>query len=242
MDISVYTEEELIKRRSKKMLLYIGIFSIVMLFAGLTSAYIVSQADKFWVKITLPVSFYISTALILTSSATIWMALKCAQGGNKSGVIRNVILTLILGLGFSYFQFKGWGELFERGHTVHGENIFRIAEKGEYGKDFSFLYKGEPVQLVDGEFYAASDKLHEKPLRDAILGSRDVASSYLIAITFLHFAHLIGGLIYLLVVLREATKGKYFGKETLRLELAGTYWHFLDGLWIYLLLFLLFIH
>ncbi len=235
-----YSEAESIKRRSKKMLLYIGIFSIVMLFAGLTSAYIVSQADKFWVKISLPMAFYVSTALILLSSFTLWFGLKKAKEGDQTTTKRMVLLTLILGLGFSYFQFKGWGELFDRGHTVHGENIYLI--KGEYGTDYTFLYKGVPVEKVDGEFYESNDKLHEKPLGDAIMGSRDTASSYLIAITFLHFLHLAGGLIYLLVVLREANKGLYTPKNTLRLELCSTYWHFLDGLWIYLLLFLLFIH
>ncbi len=240
MDTSTYTEQELIFRRSKKMLLYIGIFSIVMLFAGLTSAYIVSQADNFWVKITLPTAFYYSTALIMVSSLTIWMALKNAKVGNKSASTRYVVLTLILGLSFSYFQFQGWGDLFRRGHTVHGENIFMI--KGEYGKDYTFMHKGQPMQSVDGEFYDANDKLHERPLKDAIMGSRDKASSYLLMITVVHFLHLIGGLIYLLVILRGSAKGLYLGKNTLRLELCGTYWHFLDGLWIYLLLFLLFIH
>lgn len=241
MDVTlIYSEEELIKRRSKKMLLYIGIFSIVMLFAGLTSAYIVSQADKFWIKITLPSSYYISTALIILSSLTIFLALKNAKRSNKGATKAFVFLTLLLGIGFSYFQFQGWGQLFDRGHTIRGENIFTI--KGEYGKDYTFLYKGLPLDQVDGEFYTKEDKLHERPLSDAIMGSRDIASSYLVAITFLHFLHLAGGLIYLLVVQREANKGLYVGKNTLRLELCSTYWHFLDGLWIYLLLFLLFIH
>jgi len=235
-----FTEEELVKRRSKKMLLYIGIFSIVMLFAGFTSAYVVAQADSFWVSISLPSSFYISTALILLSSTTMWAAVKAAKQGNVKKTGQFVLFTLLLGIGFSYFQFKGWGQLFDRGHTTRGENIFMI--KGEYGKDYSFYYKGEPMIKVDGAFYAASDKLHEKPLTDALMGSRDSASSYLIAITFLHFLHLAGGLIYLLIVQREAVKGKYVGKNLLRLELCSTYWHFLDGLWLYLLLFLLFIH
>ncbi len=236
----IYTEEEQIKRRSKKMLLYIGIFSIVMLFAGFTSAYVVAQADAFWVKIALPSAFYISTALILVSSATMWMALASAKKSDTKKTKQFVLLTLLLGIAFSYFQFQGWGQLFDRGHTVRGENMFMI--KGEHGKDYTFFYKGQPMQKVDGEFYAANDQLHEKPLTDALMGSRDSASSYLIAITFLHFLHLAGGLLYLLLVQREAVKGLYIGKNTLRLELCSTYWHFLGGLWVYLLLFLLFIH
>lgn len=235
-----YTEQEQVQRRSKKMLTYIGIFSIVMLFAGLTSAYVVAQADNYWVKISLPAAFYISTVLILLSSFTIQMAVKHAKKTNVKGTKNFVLFTLVLGIAFSYFQFKGWGELFDRGHTIHGENNFLI--KGEYGKDYTFMYKGEELQLVDGEFYAANDTLHEKPLKDDVMGHKDTASSYLVFITFLHFIHLFVGLIILLVVTVRAGKGLYSGKNSLGLELSGTYWHFLDGLWIYLLLFLLFIH
>lgn len=235
-----YTEAEQIQRRSKKMLTYIGIFSIVMLFAGLTSAYIVSMSDGYWLRIALPKAFYYSTAVIIASSCTLFLAVKYAKAANVGATKRFVLLTLLLGITFSYFQFKGWGELFRRGHTAHGENIFLV--KGEYGKDYTFMYKGVELDAVDGEFYTKEDKLHEKPLKDAIMGSRDVASSYLVFITFLHFLHLAVGLIILLVVFFKAAKGLYSGKNSLGLELTGSYWHFLGGLWIYLLLFLLFIH
>ncbi|HEX4886851.1 MAG TPA: hypothetical protein VFV37_02295 [Luteibaculaceae bacterium] len=240
MEAILISEQEEIKRRSRKMLMYIGIFSIVMLFAGLTSAYVVTQSDKFWVKISLPNEFYVSTLFILLSSYTMWLCIYWARLSDTTKAYRFLLITLALGLLFSVFQFLGWGSLFDRGHTLHGENIFLI--KGEYGKDYSFLYKGQPLVPFDGDFYEQTDKLHEKPLKDAILGSRDTASSYLVAITFLHFMHLAGGLLYILSLIKGIKRGKYNAHNTLSLELCGTYWHFLDGLWIYLLLFLLFIH
>jgi cytochrome c oxidase subunit 3 len=43
-----------VRKKMKKNLVYVGIFSIVMMFAGFTSAYIVSMGDSFWLKYPLP--------------------------------------------------------------------------------------------------------------------------------------------------------------------------------------------
>ena len=48
--------DPLVKEKMKKNLVYVSIFSGVMLFAGLTSAYIVSMGDSFWIKFPLPTS------------------------------------------------------------------------------------------------------------------------------------------------------------------------------------------
>ncbi|MGB0166834.1 MAG: cytochrome c oxidase subunit 3 [Luteibaculum sp.] len=231
------SESPEVKARSKRMLLYIGIFSIVMLFGGLTSAYIVSQADGFWVDIKMPIGFYISTALLLASSGTMWLAKKQVKGGqNPFGMIA---LTLALGIAFSVFQFQSWKQLTETGNYFIG-NFTDL--KGEHGDDYTFIYKGLALEEVDGEFYEQSDKLRENPLTDRVLGSRNTASSYIYVLSAVHLIHLLGGLIYLLVVMIQAKKGQFGPSNYLRVELCGTYWHFLDGLWVYLFLFLLFIH
>jgi cytochrome c oxidase subunit 3 len=61
-------------------------------------------------------------------------------------------------------------------------------------------------------------------------------------LTGLHLVHLFGGLLYLIALLIGAFKNKFDKDNYLKLQLGGIYWHFLDGLWIYLLLFLQFIH
>ncbi len=232
-------DEIAVKNRSKKMLLYIGIFSIVMLFGAFTSAYIVAQADNFWVVMDLPSGFYISTVIIIASSVTMWLALKAAKSNNTNAIKLFLLLTLALGIGFSVAQFQGWKEMHAKGNYVT-ENI--LALKGEYGKDYSFLYKGEELIEADGEFYTKSDVTRQSPLKDKLMATRNANSSYIYLITFLHLLHLVGGLIYLIVTLSNAFQNKFSAQNTLRLELCGTYWHFLDALWIYLLLFLLFIH
>ena len=63
--------------KAKKMMLLFSMLSIAMTFAGLTSAYIVSKARPDWLKnFELPLSFSLSTAIIVLSSITIWIAKK----------------------------------------------------------------------------------------------------------------------------------------------------------------------
>jgi cytochrome c oxidase subunit III len=81
--------------------------------------------------------------------------------------------------------------------------------------------------------------------KDQLLGA-DIGNSkdYLYAISGLHFAHVVGGLPFLLLFMYTAYKNMrepvtvliYFSDPTkrLKLELLTTYWHFLDGLWLFL--------
>ena len=70
----------------------------------------------------------------------------------------------------------------------------------------------------------------------------NASGSFLYVISGIHLAHLIGGIISLIVTLTMAIKEKYNSNDLLGLQLCSIYWHFLDILWIYLFLFLLFIH
>jgi cytochrome c oxidase subunit 3 len=75
----------------------------------------------------------------------------------------------------------------------------------------------------------------------------DISASYLYLISILHFAHVIAGLPFLIIFLKVAKKRMkepvsvlvYFSdpEKRLKLRLLTLYWHFLDGLWIYLVLF-----
>ena len=67
------------------------------------------------------------------------------------------------------------------------------------------------------------------------------SGSFLYVLTGLHLAHLFGGLIVLSVVLYKAFKEQYNSQNKSGLELCSIYWHFLDVLWVYLFLFLIFI-
>jgi len=100
---------------SQKIILWIGIASIVMLFAGLTSGYIVRQAEGNWKYFDIPFVFYVSSVIILISSATMHLALRSVKRNRITESRNLLLLTLGLGLAFVFTQFLGWNELVRNG-------------------------------------------------------------------------------------------------------------------------------
>lgn len=144
------------KRESmKRNLVYIGCFSIIMLFAGLTSAYYVSMGDSFWVKYNLPPAFYISTALILLSSLILEVGNRKAKSGSKSIVKITVPLTFILGIGFVIFQFKGYKQLIQNGAYF---NSHVLVTEGRYGNYYELKINNEFLK-VNANDYLLKNKI-----------------------------------------------------------------------------------
>jgi cytochrome c oxidase subunit 3 len=100
--------------KASKPLLWVGIISITMMFAGLTSGYVVRADNGNWLIFNLPNAFYLSTAVIITSSITLFFALQMAKKDNKKGTILGLLVTFVLGLVFTYSQFVGYGELMDK--------------------------------------------------------------------------------------------------------------------------------
>lgn len=69
--------------------------------------------------------------------------------------------------------------------------------------------------------------------------SSGVSGSFLYIISGLHGLHVISGVIVLLVMLIFVFRVKVHSRNLAPIEMCTTYWHFLDGLWLYLFLFLI---
>lgn len=224
--------------RSKKMLMWLGVGSIVMFFGAFTSAYIVLQADHFWVMDKLPTIFAYSSAIMVVSSITMWLASRSIAKGNIGGLKLWLFATLVLGLAFSATQYVAWNQLHDQGKFFVGH----ISDlKGEYGVDYVILMQGEPMLFSEGNYYRPDDIGYENPMNEKLNSTFNVSSSFLFILSGLHITHLIGGLIYLIVLISKAFLGRYSANNHLGVELGSIYWHFLDFLWIYLFLFLTFI-
>ncbi len=166
--------------------MWLFIVTVVMIFASLTSAYIVRQAEGNWFEFQLPPIFYINSGIILLSSFTMHWAYLSAKKNNLEMVKLGVGLTTFLGLAFVVAQYFAWGELVK----------------------IDVFFVGNP------------------------------SGSFLYVLTGLHAAHLISGVIFLIVVLFATFNYKVHSKNLTQIEMCTTYWHFLDGLWLYLFLFL----
>ncbi len=171
-----------------QILLWVGLGSIIMAFAGLTSAYIVKKSQANWLDFDLPNVFWASTAIILVSSFTMQMAVKKYKEQQLNQYQGFMTLTAILGVVFLIMQYQGF-------MTLEANNI-------------------------------------------ALTGPRsNSAGSFLLVITSFHMLHVLGGVVALLIVTIRAFSTKTKTYNALPVELASTYWHFVDILWIYLFVF-----
>ncbi|PKA83264.1 cytochrome c oxidase subunit 3 [Ulvibacter sp. MAR_2010_11] len=185
-------EEEKIYR-AKKMMLWFGIISLSMSFAGLTSAYVVSKERPDWLTdFEIPQAFYISLAVIVLSSITVHFAkITVQKEKNRTGMLL-LVATFLLGGIFVWLQFLGFSQI-----------------------------------IANGYYFTGSES--------------SITTSFIYLVVIMHLAHISVGLLSLLVVIYNHYKLKYTKGKTLGIELAATFWHFVDILWIYLFLFFYFV-
>lgn len=165
--------------------------SILMMFAGWTSAFLVRKAQGNWLIFTMPTAFWISTFVVLASSVTIHFATKQFKQRNFPLYKTLISVTALLGVLFMVLQFWGFYEMHAAGVT--------LASNGE-----------------------------------------GVSGSFVWVISMIHLAHMLGGVIALIIVFISVNLRR--SKKTYSangLEILSTYWHFVDVLWIYLFLFFL---
>lgn len=192
MDLTQGTERDK-NERAKKMMLWFGIASLLMGFAGWTSAYIVSSSREDWLTdLQIPYYFYSSTAVIMLSSLTYILAKNAIRQNRSKACTSWLLVTLILGVAFIVLQFRGFNEMLSYGYYFTGP-------------------------------------------------TSSIKMSYVFLIAAVHIVHVLAGIISLIVVLFNQLKGKYTFESYLGMSLGATFWHFLDLLWVYLVLFMTFV-
>lgn len=176
------------KIHPKKFALWVACASMSMVFAALTSAYMVRQAAGNWLEFPLPDIFFVSTLVILISSVTLhgsYMAFKREREGLYKGLL---VLSLMLGIAFIFLQYQGWEAL---------------------------ASMGIPLKL-------------------------NPSGDFVYALSWIHLAHVLGGIAALIIatIIAFSRAFKKTPARQLRMELTLTYWHFVDGLWLYLIVFM----
>ena len=171
--------------------MWMALAAIMMMFAALTSAYVMRAGTRGWQEIALPRLLWVSTALIIASSITFELARRALRRSAEQLYKLWLAVSLLLGLGFLVSQLLAWRQLVAQG------------------------------------VYLASNP----------------HSSFFYLLTGLHGLHLVGGILGLSYLLWRAARGhggQAHAKRRAITEAVGTYWHFMDGLWVYLfaLLFL----
>ena len=175
------------------MMVWFGIISLIMSFAGWTSAFVVSSSRPDWLKdFQLPQAFIVSTIVIMLSSISFILAKNALKKDQKQATMLWLFVTLVLGFVFIFNQFSGFQQIIELGYNFTGP-------------------------------------------------TSNVTMSYIYLIAVVHILHVVVGLICLMVVIYNHFKQNYTATKMLGFELAATFWHFIDILWVYLFLFLYFV-
>lgn len=104
-----------------KFTLWVGIGSIIMMFAALTSAYIVRESQQNWLEFTLPKIFWYSTVVIIASSVTMHLSLKAFRERERMRYRLLLGITALLGVLFAVLQGFGFYDLYSRGIQIIGE-------------------------------------------------------------------------------------------------------------------------
>lgn len=94
--------------------------SMIMMFAGLTSAYMVKGSLPGWTSIALPRLFWVSTAVILASSLTVQMALQAFRQREQLRYRNVLLITVILGFAFVVLQGLAFKQLYTGGIRLEG--------------------------------------------------------------------------------------------------------------------------
>lgn len=118
-----------------KFTLWVGLGSIVMMFAALTSAYIVKKNQSNWLAFDLPTMFWYSTIVIVLSSITLFLAAKMQLKNANSNFKTLLAITTLLGLVFLAMQFQGFAELTSK-------KIALIGPKSNSAASFLFVITG----------------------------------------------------------------------------------------------------
>ncbi len=170
-----------------KLTLWVGIGSIIMMFAAFTSAFIVRRSAGNWYEFELPSLFFFNTLVIILSSVTLHYSFQAFKTGNEKRYKALLIATFVLGIAFVVLQYMAWEQMTAMGAT------FTVNPSS------SFVY------LISG----------------------------------VHAAHVLGGIATLVTAMIHAFLLPYkpTPRRTQRFELVVQYWHFVDVLWLYLVIF-----
>lgn len=116
------SEEQVRKSKSAKLILLFAMVSMTMMFAGLTSAFVVSKSRADWLQnFQIPSAFFFSTAVIIGCSVTFYLAKRAISNGNRIATTAFLLGTLVLGILFVVLQFAGFGQIIESGYYMTGQ-------------------------------------------------------------------------------------------------------------------------
>ncbi|MBY5952897.1 MULTISPECIES: cytochrome c oxidase subunit 3 [Algoriphagus] len=136
--------EQPISMHPKKFALWLFMVTVVMIFAALTSAYIVRQAEGNWLEYDLPQVFWFTSGVVVLSSLFLHWAYISAKKDNLSQLRIGMSMAVLLGIVFLVGQWYSWVALVDR-------QVFFV---GNPSGSFLYVFTGlHAVHLISGVIF-----------------------------------------------------------------------------------------
>jgi len=182
----------------QKFALWLGMASMAMFFAALTSALLVKKGDfRVWESFSLPTVFAFSTAAVVSVSVLMYLSLRSYRNAQFNTFRWLLLASFVMGLVFLVLQYMGWQKLNEMGLPITG----------------------------------------------------NISGQFVYVVSAAHGLHIVAGLVVTLIFLIQAFRSRrdpifelrniINPKRQLNMEMLAAFWHFIDGVWVYLYIFLL---
>ena len=180
MELTIQENTGRNKIHPQKFAVWIACGSILMMFASLTSAYVVRQAAGNWLEFTLPDIFKVSTVVIVLSSVTLHGSFIAFKSGKESLYKSLLLTTFILAILFFVFQYQGWVALSESGVP------FALNPSGDFVYVISWFHA---AHVVGGLAVLAVALIHAFSLNFKVTPKRKLRLE--MSLTYWHFVDLL---------------------------------------------------
>ena len=211
--------------------MWVFLLTEILFFGGLFAAYMIYRVWYFdaFAEASRRLSLFwggLNTAVLIGSSLTMALAVRCAQTNSRKWTVNWLILTMILGsvfLGVKVIEYKDKFDNYE-----------------VPGPSYNWAYHEQHVAAEGGDHAPAaapgSDADHSNlSLNPAQLqNTTQLYFSLYFTMTGLHALHMVIGIGLMLVITWMAWKGKFDAQYYTPVEMSGLYWHFVDIVWIFL--------
>jgi len=212
----------------------------------------------------LPLAFVsVMTFILIISSVTMVLAVHAGHKGDRNGVIKWMLWTILGGVAFLLCQAWEWHHLITGAHPVLADGKIEMIGQTMGGNPWGRLVDPADAQpaLAASSHETLVDLVHEYPKPGtnlAGLEKMDVQQlagmvdlehahirtkgpiafgGYFYGITGFHGFHVFSGVIINIVMLIMTARGVFDRRgHYLMIEKAGLYWHFVDLVWVFVFL------
>ena len=205
------------QRGAERLGMWMFLATEVLFFGGLFLAYTVYRNlyPKDWAAISGTLNVLvagINTVLLLTSSATMTLAIRAAQLGDRKWLLRHLAFTFLLGAGFMCFKAYEYNQDYHEGLVPWLPNF---GQEALHGHDHPLAYEWEQQGVA--------------PQRVRLF------MTFYFIMTGIHGLHILIGLACLAVLWFRGYFGWITPDRYVAVEVMSLYWHLVDAIWLFLM-------